>query len=145
MYSREDQTKVRRAIVSRRVDPSDVPASARAATSSNLQNSATSAPSQKKRKAEVAIASSQSASQHIHKPSATVDNSRREMEEEAEEANAYEEEVRDELYCVLRSKIVGTQYYSGLVGPGEEVRLVREPHNKYDGYSSLSPEISIIC
>ena len=26
------------------------------------------------------------------------------------------------------------QYYRGMVGPGEEVRLVREPTNRYDRY-----------
>jgi SWI/SNF-related matrix-associated actin-dependent regulator of chromatin subfamily A3 len=71
------------------------------------------------------------------------------MEEEAAEANAYEEEARDELYCMLNSKIVGVNYYTGLhslyfislctdystiglVGPREEIRLVREPRNHYD-------------
>jgi len=35
-----------------------------------------------------------------------------EMEEEYE-ANSYEE-PRDELYCVMNSKIVGVNYYKGL-------------------------------
>ncbi|KAG8729374.1 hypothetical protein FRC12_021024, partial [Ceratobasidium sp. 428] len=30
------------------------------------------------------------------------------------------------------STVVGIQYYDGLVGPGEQVNLVREPTNKYD-------------
>lgn len=59
-----------------------------------------------------------------------------EVEEEQEEINAYEEEPRDELYCVLNSKIVGVQYYTGMVGPGEEVNLIREPHNKYDRHAT---------
>lgn len=68
--------------------------------------------------------------------------------EEPEEAP--EEEVKDEIYCNLNTNVVGIQYYkgmfgtsikcdflnalSGLVGPGEEVLLVREPHNPYDRY-----------
>ncbi|EPQ57350.1 hypothetical protein GLOTRDRAFT_74086 [Gloeophyllum trabeum ATCC 11539] len=32
----------------------------------------------------------------------------------------------------MRTNIVGVQYYKGLVGPGEEVRLVRQPTNQYD-------------
>ena len=37
----------------------------------------------------------------------------REMEAEDYEANLYEEEQKDELYCVLNSKIVGVNYYKG--------------------------------
>lgn len=60
-----------------------------------------------------------------------------------------EPDVVDELYCTMLTNVVGIQYYqgmslldasalpyseskAGLVGPGEEVTLVREPHNKYD-------------
>ena len=43
-----------------------------------------------------------------------------------------EEESRDELYVMLKTNVVGIQYYKGLVGPGEEVLLVRQPHNQYD-------------
>lgn len=43
-----------------------------------------------------------------------------------------EPEVIDELYCVLNSQVVGVRYYNGMVGPGEEIRLVRQPHNEHD-------------
>ena len=60
-----------------------------------------------------------------------------------------DEESRDELFVMLKTSIVGIQYYKGelqcmvqmafayacdegLVGTGEEVLLVREPHNRYD-------------
>ena len=46
---------------------------------------------------------------HLSQPAAL-----QEMDEEEEEATAYEEEPRDELYCVLNSKIVGVQYYQGM-------------------------------
>ena len=65
-----------------------------------------------------------------------------------------ETEVRDELYCVLETQVVGVQYYTGryetraissrpdsvpgMVGAGEEVRLVREPHNQYDRCALLT-------
>ncbi|KIL68849.1 hypothetical protein M378DRAFT_70672 [Amanita muscaria Koide BX008] len=32
----------------------------------------------------------------------------------------------------MSAKVVGIQYYTGLVGPGEEVLLLREPNNRYD-------------
>ena len=50
----------------------------------------------------------------------------------SDEEEAGEPEVIDELYCVLNSQVVGVRYYNGMVGPGEEIRLVREPHNQYD-------------
>ncbi|GJJ06235.1 hypothetical protein Clacol_000425 [Clathrus columnatus] len=61
-----------------------------------------------------------------------------------------QDEAKDELYISLTAKIVGIQYYQGnvyirrlfirghlieilgLVGPGEEVTLVREPFNRFD-------------
>jgi SWI/SNF-related matrix-associated actin-dependent regulator of chromatin subfamily A3 len=64
------------------------------------------------------------------------------------------DECVDELYCMVQSSIVGMQYYTGtrtvklrrhrssyftcvhigMVGPGEEVSLIRESNNPYDGY-----------
>ncbi|KAF8345940.1 SNF2 family N-terminal domain-containing protein [Amanita rubescens] len=52
--------------------------------------------------------------------------------EEAEEDTPSDEEAKDELYCAYSTKVVGIQYYRGMVGPGEEVLLVREPQNPYD-------------
>ena len=52
-------------------------------------------------------------------------------EDEAEEVPPPEDTI-EELYVMLRTSIVGVQYYKGLVGPGEEVRLVRQPNNQYD-------------
>ncbi|KAF9024848.1 hypothetical protein BDZ89DRAFT_1068783 [Hymenopellis radicata] len=48
------------------------------------------------------------------------------------EDEALEEETHEELYTSMRTNVVGIQYYKGLVGPGEEVILQREPHNAYD-------------
>lgn len=38
----------------------------------------------------------------------------------------------DEVYTVLHTDVVGTSYYTGLVGVGEQVVLLREPQNPYD-------------
>ncbi|EIN11511.1 hypothetical protein PUNSTDRAFT_111629 [Punctularia strigosozonata HHB-11173 SS5] len=54
------------------------------------------------------------------------------QEDEGVEDNSPEEDAVDELYCQMKTNVVGIQYYDGLVGPGEQVRLVREPSNKYD-------------
>lgn len=59
-----------------------------------------------------------------------------------------EEEGVDELHYTSNTSVVGIQYYSGMclvifmkcstealvgmVGAGEQVRLVREPNNRYD-------------
>lgn len=123
----------------RQVDPSDMPASARIQISIPAGPTTASAPvlSQKKRKAAQVAAQTETPGSQIALPASQPVRSltqtmARETEEEAEQSGAYEEEPRDELYCVLNSKIVGVQYYTGMVGPGEEVNLIREPHNKYD-------------
>ncbi|EJD03150.1 uncharacterized protein FOMMEDRAFT_108290 [Fomitiporia mediterranea MF3/22] len=35
----------------------------------------------------------------------------------------------------MKTQVVGVQYYHGMVGPGEEVTLQREPHNPYDRWA----------
>lgn len=118
MLRLEDQAKVRRAIASRRVDPSDIPASAKALTT---EAGVVSAPalSQKKRKAAQAV-SQAGGSSTTHASAAQplrqlTQSTGCHEEEEAEESNTYEEESRDELYCMLSSKIVGVQYYKGWI------------------------------
>jgi hypothetical protein len=106
------------------VDPADIPASAKLPNASQLDNVAAPAPSQKKRKAAheaTTSSSSQVAGSHMSQPSASQPLRRlpqpaalQEMDEEDGEATAYEEEPRDELYCVLNAKIVGVQYYKGM-------------------------------
>ena len=54
------------------------------------------------------------------------------FEEEQNNAVIDVDDAQDELYCGVKVPVVGLQYYTGLVGDGEEVRLVREPHNSYD-------------
>lgn len=135
------------------MDPADIPESAKLPSTARLDTIAAPVLSQKKRKATheaVAGSSSQAAASRMSQPGTSQTAALREIEAEDYEANLYEEEQRDELYCVLNSKIVGVNYYkgpvsapsfffypikflhAGLVGPGEEIRLVREPHNPFD-------------
>ncbi|KAJ7924933.1 SNF2 family N-terminal domain-containing protein [Mycena leptocephala] len=118
--STADQSKIRSAISRRQVDPSDIPVTARIP-----DQAASAVPSQKRRRAEfeaaAAAAASQSSSSTSRPPPA---------EEEEEEVT--EVEPPDELYVTMQTDVVGIQYYRGMVGPGEEVRLNREPQNQYD-------------
>ncbi|KAJ7076375.1 SNF2 family N-terminal domain-containing protein [Mycena belliarum] len=119
-----DQNKIRTAISRRRVDPSDIP---NKQVPASVQPSASTGPSQKRRRAEfeaIQASSSQGPSSSPAVPSQTA------LEEEEEEVT--EVEPPDELYLVFKSSVVGVQYYRGLVGPGEEVQLIREAHNPYD-------------
>ncbi|KAI0074381.1 hypothetical protein K474DRAFT_1626028 [Panus rudis PR-1116 ss-1] len=132
----EDQNKVKIAVALRRVDPADIPESAKPKPDASALN--TGAPSQKKRKAMLEASASQpspSSSQvapvsrglrDLTQPTATQI-----AEDEAVEDVSQEDTV-EELYCSMTTSIVGVQYYNGLVGAGEEVRLIREPNNRYD-------------
>jgi len=85
---------------------------------------------------------------------ATTRSIARDIDDDDDEVTIIEPDPVDELYCTLRTNIVGLQYYKGecsrrllyvsidvafqgLVGPGEEVRLSREPNNPYDRYRLL--------
>ncbi|RDB25140.1 DNA repair protein rad5 [Hypsizygus marmoreus] len=129
----QDQQKIRLAISLRRIDPADVPESAKAKPVTTPAAAGPSArPSQQKRKAEHDLLSA-SQSSSTSPPLATQivrDATRRVEDEPMEEVD--EEEVKDEVYCTMNTNVVGIQYYKGLVGPGEEVLLVREPANPYD-------------
>ncbi|GBE78013.1 hypothetical protein SCP_0108950 [Sparassis crispa] len=144
-----DQSKVRIAVGLRRVDPSDVPESAKVPktlagdvhTIPSPNAPETPGPSQKKRKAafEAATGASLTPTQASSSQEPGPQSHRRisqqvssEVIEIEDDEEVVEEEPKDELYCMMKTSIVGVQYYKGLVGPGEEVRLVREPHNKYD-------------
>jgi len=147
--SPEDQNKIRLAISLRRVDPADIPYTARVnIPPSTIPVSApTTAPAtqmgQKRTSTQAGLTARPSVASAPSHSQANV-----EVEKEITE-----EEVRDELYCTMNTNVVGIQYYRGvfvcsspllvsnlvdlgLVGPGEEVLLVREPHNQYDRYVS---------
>ncbi|KAI0675019.1 SNF2 family N-terminal domain-containing protein [Trametes maxima] len=155
-----DQSKIRLAVSLRRIDPDDVPPSAKVADPAL----STPGPSQRKRKAqyEASLSASQGSPPNssqpglsqpsLSQPSLSQSSSSQPpssqplrrmsglppgmpysqpVEEEYVE-EVLEEETRDELYLMMKTSIVGVQYYKGLVGPGEEVLLVRQPHNQYD-------------
>ncbi|KAF8633364.1 hypothetical protein AX17_004535 [Amanita inopinata Kibby_2008] len=109
-----DRQKIRLAIARGRIDPSDVPDTAKYPGAESSAISSVSI-SRKRTADETAVSLSQP-------PAGTS--------EEVEDA--HQEEVRDELYCTMHTNAVGIQYYTGMVGPGEEILLVREPHNRYD-------------
>jgi SWI/SNF-related matrix-associated actin-dependent regulator of chromatin subfamily A3 len=116
-----------------------------------------SSPNTKKRKAEDVIAPGPSQTQNVVAPSPTQAAYRQAAiggmawEEGADTSEVVDEQV-DELYGTLSSNVVGVQYYkgecvsspirytrvsyhdcmAGLVDVGEQVRLIREPNNRYD-------------
>ncbi|KAG8948964.1 hypothetical protein FRC04_009165 [Tulasnella sp. 424] len=53
-------------------------------------------------------------------------------EEDLDAANNEQAYEADEVYVAFPTKIVGVQYYRGMVGAGELVSVVREPTNRYD-------------
>lgn len=61
-------------------------------------------------------------------------------EENTEEGGGDEEE----LYTTLATQVVGTKYYTGMVGLGEQVNLVREPTNRFDSNAIKVTNISNI-
>jgi SWI/SNF-related matrix-associated actin-dependent regulator of chromatin subfamily A3 len=149
MSSPEDQQKVRKAVSNRRLDISNIPATTKISDSNQLNAASVSGPNHKKRKA--ALEASQPAGSHVPPPQTSGSIKLQPLaEEEIEEDESQEEEPRDEVYCTMMTKIVGIQYYqgkqssshlfffhywiftAGLVGAGEEVILVRQPHNEYD-------------
>jgi SWI/SNF-related matrix-associated actin-dependent regulator of chromatin subfamily A3 len=150
-----DRQKVLKAIAIRQVDPSDIPETAKFADSMKEDGLSKSISGEKKRKttSEVTTSPPQPAAApptpavalHTHplrrttKPQAT----------EVIFIDDEPEEAKDELFCQMKTKIVGLQYYEGilivvfifnvlmsffqgLVGSGEQVRLIRQPQNQYD-------------
>ncbi len=114
-----DREKVKQAIARKRVDPADVPASAR---NPNLPQppSPTTVRNGVKRKADAIAGASSSqtkvASSSQHSASTSVNRSRTfdaDVIEIGSDDDNEVEEVRDELYCMLNTKVVGLQYYKG--------------------------------
>ncbi|TFK94573.1 hypothetical protein K466DRAFT_509225 [Polyporus arcularius HHB13444] len=136
-----DQNKIRIAVSLRRVDSADIPATAKDLALS------TAGPSQKKRRLqyEASLNASQNTPPSSSQPSSSQPSSSQPLRRisgpplsqitqtvEEPEEDVPEEESKDELYVMMKTAIVGVQYYKGLVGPGEEVILARQPHNQYD-------------
>uniref|UniRef100_A0A0W0FH49 Uncharacterized protein n=1 Tax=Moniliophthora roreri TaxID=221103 RepID=A0A0W0FH49_MONRR len=131
-----DQHKIRKAVAARAIDPSDVPRTARNVVvipprrTQNLTN-----PSQKRKAPPDSTLPGSSGSRvRLSRPSTSYANiSQPSLSQNGDDdAGNNEVEVGDELYCTTRTKVVGIQYYTGLVGPEEEVILQREPQNRFD-------------
>ncbi|KAG1716393.1 hypothetical protein ID866_745 [Astraeus odoratus] len=140
----QDQVKVRCAIASGRIDPADVPASAKIVAPAVIRPSASTAPPsicsqstlpsggrQQKRKQPSEHSGTLKSLDQAAVASAGV---HRLLDDEDEEIVLIDPEPVDELYCKYETKVVGIQYYKGmcLVGAGEKVRVVRDPRNAYD-------------
>ncbi|KXN85344.1 Putative SWI/SNF-like matrix-associated actin-dependent regulator [Leucoagaricus sp. SymC.cos] len=117
-----DQKKVRLAVQMRRIDPADVPESAKSKHKPSVSGVQTS----QKRKATEDLPSSSTPRVTSAQPPVAS------QVVEVIDDESPEDEVVDELYTMYHTNVVGIQYYTGLVGPGEEVVLVREPRNRFD-------------
>ncbi|EEB94588.1 hypothetical protein MPER_06576, partial [Moniliophthora perniciosa FA553] len=131
-----DQHKIRKAVATRAIDPGDVPRTARNVVvipPRQTQNRAN--PSQKRKAAPDSTLPGSSGSQaRPSQPSTSdINISQPSLSQNGDDDSGNNEaEVGDELYCTTTAKVVGIQYYTGLVGPEEEVILQREPRNKFD-------------
>lgn len=125
----EDQGKVSLAIALGRVDPADIPPSARVVTTPTSQLVKPSGPplaaNPRQQKRERPSENSGPPVSRFHGTGSRTDN-------EDEEVLPIEPEPIDELYCVFKTRVVGVQHYRGLVGAGEQVTLQRDPRNPYD-------------
>lgn len=142
-----DQSKIRLAMSLRRVDPADMPPSARANAIASVNASSTAA----LKTTNLKRGAAQAGLSHTLRPATGSSPSIQLSSTQANgEEEVMEEETTDDLYCTMNTNVVGIQYYRGqyqysiqdvsphrilrvgLVGPGEEVLLVREPQNTHD-------------
>ncbi|KAJ3934005.1 MAG: SNF2 family N-terminal domain-containing protein [Lentinula lateritia] len=120
--TRADQQKIRTALATRRVAVTDIPVSAQPV----IPPPPALASTQK-----LTVVNPKKRKESSSNVTTTTSSSQR-AEIDAAEDEPMEEEVQDELIVSLNTQVVGIQYYKGLVGPGEEVILAREPSNRYD-------------
>ena len=128
----EDQKKIRTALATRRIDPADIPASAKLpsalpSSQASSQPKPTASSNDKKRKTpHVTIEASSKGNapaQNTPTPASQTPATQRAQAvanipvdaswEEGAEDEAPEEEPRDELYCTKSTNVVGVQYYGG--------------------------------
>ena len=131
--SSEDQGRVRQDVRTGRISP---PGQASASTGLPITDpgpSSQAGPSQpketRKRKASV--------SENEDNPAPPTTQIR--VEGETEEGEGQTDEEQDEVYVAYATQVVGVQYYTGMVGTGELVSVMREPTNPYDRYICLRP------
>ncbi|KAF8342156.1 SNF2 family N-terminal domain-containing protein [Cantharellus anzutake] len=117
----DDKTRVMTAVRALRVDPSDVPASARPLDWSDFDNRT----SQPQSSSQVGVGQKRKFEASIHGSSQTQPTSSQTAVQSSQIMDL--DDSDDDLGWV-----VGLQYYNGLVGDGEQVSLVREPTNEFD-------------
>ncbi|KAJ3569860.1 hypothetical protein NP233_g4782 [Leucocoprinus birnbaumii] len=122
--SASDQNKIRVAVQLQRLNPADVPESTKSKTTTTPQVTAPQA-SQKRKAPQGPPHASTSRVTFTQPPGPS-------QHAEIIDDEPEDDDPIDELYCTLHTSVVGIRYYTGLVGPGEEVSLVREPLNPYD-------------
>ncbi|KIJ49379.1 hypothetical protein M422DRAFT_65895 [Sphaerobolus stellatus SS14] len=130
----EDQQRVRRDVSTRKIGPRILPQSENTPPSSS-QSRGVAGPSSSQAHRNFSTINSQAIAGQKRKAPPAIEPSAPQIyvvEDNDENFDNTQEEVKDELYITLASKVVGLQYYQGMVGPGEEVTLVREPHNRFD-------------
>ena len=128
-----DQQKIRIAVSLGRIDPADIPETARVKapvrpTAPVIRHAIPSASTSTALKRKAGAVDPMA----LIPPPMTQGTRRAMIAEEEEDAATPVEEIQDELYGQLTSEVVGIRHYRGLVGPGEEVLLMREPTNAYD-------------
>lgn len=106
LHRYEDQQKVKRAITLQRVDPADIPATAKVAAppamvpSFSMPGPSFNGSTAQKRKYQPDVANG-------------IQNTQGPLGDEDEDFMPAEPELADELYCVVKTSIVGVQYYKG--------------------------------
>lgn len=106
----EDQQKIRLAVSLRRVNPEDVPDSAKIRGSSNVRNTTKANTRPSKR---TATQAGLDQPRPPTTPQTLSASSAFQQPEEVEDVS--EEEIKDELYCIMTTTVVGIQYYKGSV------------------------------
>jgi SWI/SNF-related matrix-associated actin-dependent regulator of chromatin subfamily A3 len=115
----EDQAKIRMAVGLRRVDPADIPLSAKhpVAASGGVpgQPSASTSAAQKRKAPESTPQAGPSRSQPTASQGVRSSGGTRtiRIDDDIEEVVPEQEEVKDELYVSLLTNVVGIQYYKG--------------------------------
>lgn len=125
----EDQSKVRIAVGLRRVDPGDVPATAKPPGTASSSAIPQAGPSQKKRKAEFEALHGTGPTQSTAGPSQSTSQTLKTQTQHLRQLvnqpmiidvvdiddDVADDAPLDELYLTLRTNVVGVQYYKGML------------------------------
>lgn len=114
LHRYEDQQKVRRAIAAQRVDPEDIPATAKVAVPLATPPLIVSGPyvAGPKRRYQSDVAETSRSLSQSSIPNANA--ARGPLGDDDDEVMLIEPEPVDEFHCVMNTSIVGIQYYKGM-------------------------------